>query len=403
MTINYEGDVKYAGSTFKTTFKVAKLESNINITAPDCYLGNVAVITVNAPGDANGDVIINVDGKDYLTTLSNGKAIVELSDLDLGTHTVTATYYGDAQYLDSTSSATFNVIEYRTADINITIDDSVAGVTPKMTLDLPDDATGSLIVNIDGKTFANVEVVNGSASVVLDNVAPGAHVVEVKYSGDGKYPETSKVAAVVVKDTSKIGTVIIIASKVTRVAVDTAAGEKGDVLYATLKDANGNPLVNKSLQIAFNGKIYDVVTDGEGQAGIVISINTANTYSYVVSFSGEDKYTAAPLAMSKVTVTKKTTSIKASSKTFKAAAKSKTISVTLKTTKNPYTKKVYLKSGKKLTLKVNGKTYTAKTNSKGVAKFTVKLTKKSKYTAVIKFNGDKTYKASTKKIKITIK
>ena len=403
LTINYEGDVKYAGSTFKTTFKVAKLESNINITAPDCYLGNVAVITVNAPGDANGDVIINVDGKDYLTTLSNGKAIVELSDLDLGTHTVTATYYGDAQYLDSTSSATFNVIEYRTADINITIDDSVAGVTPKMTLDLPDDATGSLIVNIDGKTFANVEVVNGSASVVLDNVAPGAHVVEVKYSGDGKYPETSKVAAVVVKDTSKIGTVIIIASKVTRVAVDTAAGEKGDVLYATLKDANGNPLVNKSLQIAFNGKIYDVVTDGEGQAGIVISINTANTYSYVVSFSGEDKYTAAPLAMSKVTVTKKTTSIKASSKTFKAAAKSKTISVTLKTTKNPYTKKVYLKSGKKLTLKVNGKTYTAKTNSKGVAKFTVKLTKKSKYTAVIKFNGDKTYKASTKKIKITIK
>ena len=77
--------------------------------------------------------------------------------------------------------------------------------------------------------------------------------------------------------------------------------------------------------------------------------------------------------------------------------------MTLKTIKNKYNGKTYLKAGKKLTLKVKGKTYTAKINKKGVATFKIKITKKGKYTAKIKFAGDKTYKASSKSIKIKIK
>ena len=84
-------------------------------------------------------------------------------------------------------------------------------------------------------------------------------------------------------------------------------------------------------------------------------------------------------------------------------AKTKTVSVTLKTIKSARDGKTYLKAGKKVTLKVGGKTYTAKINKNGVAKFAIKLTKKGKYTAKIKFAGDKTYKACSKSIKITIK
>ena len=57
----------------------------------------------------------------------------------------------------------------------------------------------------------------------------------------------------------------------------------------------------------------------------------------------------------------------------------------------------------KVTLTVNKKTYKAKTTAKGIATFTVKLTKKGKYTAVYKYAGSSNYKAASKKVKITVK
>ena len=58
----------------------------------------------------------------------------------------------------------------------------------------------------------------------------------------------------------------------------------------------------------------------------------------------------------------------------------------------------------KVTLKVNGKTYSAKTNAKGQATFKINnLNKKGKFTAVVKFAGNKYYNAKTAKPKITVK
>ena len=59
---------------------------------------------------------------------------------------------------------------------------------------------------------------------------------------------------------------------------------------------------------------------------------------------------------------------------------------------------------KKVTFKLIGKTYTAKTNAKGQATFKItKLNKKGKFTAVVKFAGNKYYNAKTVKPKITVK
>ena len=96
-------------------------------------------------------------------------------------------------------------------------------------------------------------------------------------------------------------------------------------------------------------------------------------------------------------VTKKATKIIAKNKKFKAKTKVKKYTITLKAGKNPV-KKV------QVTIKIGKKTYKAKTNNKGKATFKIKkLTKKGKYKAVIKFKGNKNYKASSKKVKITIK
>ena len=237
------------------------------------------------------------------------------------------------------------------------------------------------------------------------NLTVGNYTAVADFDGLGDYAPIQSTSSIVVSEAvpTRIDTIITVDAKFSRVATDYYAGERGDFFYAVLTDINGNPLVNKTVQIAVNGPIYNVTTDEQGRAGLQVNLAAANTYTYALSFQGDDQYNAAPLASSKLTVTKKSTSITAANKAFKAKAKTKTISVTLKTVKNPYDKKTYLKAGKKVTLKINGKTYTAKTNAKGVAKFTIKLTKKGKYAAKVSFAGDKTYKASSKKIKVTIK
>ena len=80
---------------------------------------------------------------------------------------------------------------------------------------------------------------------------------------------------------------------------------------------------------------------------------------------------------------------------FKAKSKSKKLIATLKN-KNKVMKNVIVK------LTVNKKTYKVKTNSKGVAVFAINLTKKGKYNAVYKFEGNSNFKSSTKTVKISI-
>jgi len=235
-------------------------------------------------------------------------------------------------------------------------------------------AQSNVTIVVDGVEYP-VDVINGTATIKTNSTKP----------------------------ITKKDTLIVANQTFTCAAVDYNAGERGGMFYAILKDNGGNVLANKTVQIAFNGKIYNKTTDDQGRAGLQVNLANANTYTFAVSFQGDDEYNAAFITSSKIVVTKKKTTLKAANKVFKAKTKTKKISVTLKTVKNKYDKKTYLKSGKKVTLKVNGKTYTAKINKKGVAKFTIKITKKGKYTAKIKFAGDKTYKTSSKTIKIRIK
>lgn len=174
----------------------------------------------------------------------------------------------------------------------------------------------------------------------------------------------------------------------------TTTTKTSKTIAVTLKDDEGKAISNKVIKVSVNGKESTITTDANGVANIVVNYNDAGVYYYTLTFLGDDDYKASVKTV-KATVNKQTTKATMPAKKYKAK-KTKKVTFTLKDASGKAIK------GKTITFTVKGKKYTAKTNAKGIATVKVKLTKKGKYTVTAKFAGDSTYKAVSKKAKLTI-
>ena len=168
-------------------------------------------------------------------------------------------------------------------------------------------------------------------------------------------------------------------------------------LVITLKDSKGNAISGANITVQLKDtKTY--TTNKNGQITVPTKGLIPKTYTAKITFKGNTNYEKTSKNTVKVTVKKATPKITAKKKTFKRTVKTKKYSIALKTNLKKAMK------GVKVTLKVNKKTYSAKTNKKGIATFKItKLTKTGKYTAVVKFAGNKYYNAKAVKQKIIVK
>ena len=396
VTLYYEGDDKYdaCDDSFKIT--VNGFNADLKANASDIKVGENAIIDIeineNATGATNvilGDLIIPV-------TFTDGKATVSIPDLANGTYTATVKFAGDSIFLAAETTVTFTVSkEELPSDINITIDIPEGTTAPEFTVNLPSDATGNFSVTIDNQTYSQ-PLVNGSATVKVPEQTPGNHTISTAYSGDGKYDGfTSPNSTFNVPKASIPGGENAINMTTPS---DSATPSYSIKLPA---DAKGNLTVTVDGKNTYSKELVN------GSATVTVPELPAGKHNITVTYTGDAKYSSisknttvnvpekakpAPAKPAKVA-----TKITAKNKKFKASKKVKKYTITLKAKGKPV-KKVWV------TLKVKGKTYKAKTNAKGKATFKIKkLTKKGKYKATIKFAGNKNYKASSKKVKITIK
>ncbi len=287
------------------------------------------------------------------------------------------------------------------------------------------DDEGNLLINLtdkDGKAMAEYEVLinvnngeatpyslgsDGTLSIPLTDLTDATSKLNItvifEESDDYKESSDSISTVLVVNTVTEVinNTIVEYVNKTLEsTSIDanalTATAKVAKTLSVTLKDASGKTIANKIISYSINGVTKTAKTDANGIVKITVNQAKAGTYYYSLCFLGDDDYKSAFKSV-KVTVNKQATKAVFKAKSFKVKAKTKKVSFTLKDAKGKAIK------GKKITFTVNKKTYTAKTNAKGVATVKVKLTKKGKYTAVAKFAGDTTYKAVSKKAKITVK
>ena len=275
-TAKFAGNANYNDVGDSGKFSVAKVDSAIDVAVKDINVGEDAVISVKLLSDATGSVTVTVNGKDYTETVVNGVANVKVADLKAGTYDVAVKYSGDNNYnaAVATSSITVSKVD---STMDVTVNDIVFGGDLTVDVSLPADATGDVIITVNGVDY-HVAIENGKATGTIGGLAAGDYTVTVKYAGDDKY------AAV---DVTK-GVNVAKAQPVLGVVIADVDYGNGFVIEATLTGVNSAPLSGNVI-VTVNGKEYAVkVTDGKGIAtGDKLA---AGTYAFAAAWAGDDNY-----------------------------------------------------------------------------------------------------------------
>ena len=389
--IKFNEDNIYLGFSVSSNVVVNKLATGLTVNDINIVYGDSANLIISLKDRNNAvlkgkDISVNLNGKNFTVKTGNDGQVTLPIDLLPGKYTSKIKFSEDNIYLASSVSSNVVVNKLATAltagDINITYGDSA-----NLIITLKDGNANALsgkiiMININDKDYFTTTDNNGEAALPID-LLPGKYAAKIEFGEDNIYLSSFAGAEISV---DKVDTTLS-ANNVNMIYDDSKN------LVVTLTDSKGNPLLGKSVTIRLSDDVYTKKTNAKGQ--VVLGVDEpAGKYNARISFAGDDIYKSSGHT-SKVTVNKASPKITAFAKAFKAKSKSKKLIATLKN-KNKVMKNVIVK------LTVNKKTYKVKTNSKGVAVFAIKLTKKGKYNAAYKFEGNSNFKSSTKTVKISI-
>ncbi len=289
--VTFAGDDKFNPASNSTNFNVLKVNIPVTdetITLPD---GNSTSYSVNLPADATGTLTVTVDGTDYTSQLVNGKATVNIPELDEGTHNITVAYSGDSKYEAITKSSIVNVnktdVTNTTDDNGTAIDNSTTAksdVTIIVTagdVNVGEDAliqvTSSedsikLTVLVNNKQYA----LGDDGTVTISNLAVGKYNVIVMFAGDDKFNSASN---------STTFNVIKISVPVTDETITLPDSNSTSYSVNLPADATG------TLTVTVDGEKY-TETLVNGKATVNIPELSEGTHNITVAYSGDSKYEA---------------------------------------------------------------------------------------------------------------
>ena len=370
----WAGDDNYNIVTENGDFKVNKVDSAIDVAVSDIKVGEDAVISVKLASDATGEVVITVNGEDYTAAIENGVASVTVSDLKAGDYTVAVKYTGDNNYNEATGSAEFSVLKI-TPEMDVTVEDIVFGEDLIVNAVLPVDATGEVVITVNGVDY-HVAIENGVASVTVSGLEAGDYTVAVKYAGDDNYN-----AAEVTK-----GVNVAKANPALNVIIDSVDYGNVFTINAVLTGVNNAPL-DTNIIVTVNGKNY-IVAIVNGKGTFHADKLAAGSYNFNARFAGSNNYNEV-----------------SDSGKFNVYKVDSAIGITVKDINvgedAVITVKLFSDATGELTVTVNGKDYTANVVN-GRATVSVSDLKAGTYDVVAKYSGDNNYNAAVATSSFTV-
>ena len=353
---------------------VRTIDADMEVDLPvDVEVGDVVVVAVELPEDATGDVTVFVDGKEMGTVeLEEGKANIPIEGLTAGDHTISVIYFGDDKYSTVVSENMDLTVSKVVPTLTIEADDIEVGEDAVITVTVPDDATGNVLVSVgDAKSYG--EIKDGKATVIISGLSAGNKTVSVTFvSSDDKYNQSENSTKFAVNKVDDYN-----------ITIDAAGDTDNTVVDVQLpSDATGNVTVTDEKGNSYTAPVVD------GNASVDVPGLPEGENNLTVSYSGDDKY--GPLAKN---ITANTTKADIKECILSGGKLEMTVGDGSKFTVTLTDKNGNPISGKGIKITISGKTYTVKTNANGEASLPINL-KAGSYPVSAVFNGDANYKPS---------
>ena len=248
------------------------VQPTLNIEIADVNYPNQVKVIVKS--NVDGEYIVTIDGNNQDVTVIGGNGTAYFT-LPINNYTAYVVSKNNASLKNST---TFKVLRIAVDDeevLNITVPEN--STSPTFSINLP-EGNGTFTITVDGNKSISKNLVNGYASITLEELSQGNHSIVVEYSGDLKYGPMIKIVNLIINNIINNGSDVnagttIIADDLTR-AYNSPYDFK-----ATFMDKNGNPLNNTEVNFIINGNDNIVKTDEYGVAKIV---NKLSAGSYTV-------------------------------------------------------------------------------------------------------------------------
>ena len=178
----------------------------------------------------------------------------------------------------------------------------------------------------------------------------------------------------------------------TNVSVKSTDILRGTDLYVFLKDANGNPIANKTLTLTFNNRKYSKVTDANGRVSLLIKSAKAAKYNLTVDFPGDSNHHPANHSFI-INVYQIETHITVNSRTI---IRGSFLYAYLRNGTNQVI------AGQNLTISFRGATYKKTTDSNGRVSLRINSAPAGKYSFKINYAGTYSYLPSSRSFTLTV-
>ena len=117
-------------------------QTEMSVYIADISQGQTAHVNITLPTDAQGEVSVSVNGQEYRANVVDGKATVNLTDLNAGDYKVLVTYEGNGNYSEVSK------------DVNLTVSDASSQTTANASGE-PLNVTESTPTNASGENITN--------------------------------------------------------------------------------------------------------------------------------------------------------------------------------------------------------------------------------------------------------